>query len=59
MKIREQAALALDNSLDAAANKRGIYTEKARDTLASYLDGAIKLRVQTVRAYVRYLKMVR
>ena len=53
--LRNKAAFALDASLDDAARKRGIYTDKARDTLAAYLDGAAKLKASTVRAYMRYL----
>ena len=58
MTLRDQAATALDTTLDAAANKRGIYTDKARNTLAAYLDGAVKLRASTIRNYVRYLRSV-
>ena len=56
MKIREQAALALDKSLDDAANNRGIYTDKCRYTLASYLDGKTKLKASTIRKYIAYLR---
>jgi len=58
MTIRNQAAAAIDKTLDAAVMKRGIYTDKARNTLAAYLDGTTKLRASTVRSYIRYLEMV-
>ena len=53
-----RAATALDVSLSAAACKRGIYTDKARNTLATYLDGAVNLKAKTVRRYIKYLQMV-
>jgi len=53
--LRNRAAKALDVSLKDAADKRGIYTDKARDTLAEYLDGVIRLKASTVRAYCKYL----
>ena len=56
MKLRDRVAAALDASLENAANKRGIYTDKVRDTLAAYLDGVAKLRASTVRKYVDYLR---
>lgn len=55
MTLRDRAAKALDVSLDDAAAKRGIYTDKARDTLAAYLDGAVRLKARTVRSYCKYL----
>ena len=55
VKIKYQVATALDFSLDAAVAKRGIYTDKVRVALAAYLDGAVKLKVKTVRAMIRYL----
>jgi len=58
MTIRNQAAVAIDATLDAATLNRGIYTDRIRETLAAYLDGATKLRASTVRAYIRYLRSV-
>lgn len=58
MTLRDKAAAALDATLDAATSKRGIYTDKARNTLAAYLDRAVNLRASTVRNYVRYLRSV-
>ena len=58
MTLRDKAAAAIDTTLDAATMKRGIYTDKARNTLAAYLDGAVKLRASTIRNYVRYLLSV-
>ena len=55
MTLRNRAAKALDVSLTDAVAKRGIYTDKARDTLAAYLDGVVKLKARTVRAYCKYL----
>lgn len=56
--LKQKAAGALDATLDAAARQRGVHTDKARDTLAAYLDGAVKLKASTVRAYVQYLRGV-
>lgn len=58
MTLKDKAAKAIDLTLNAAASKRGIYTDKARNTLAAYLDGAISLRASTIRSYIRYLEMV-
>ena len=58
MTLRAQAAAAIDATLSVASMKRGIYTDKARETLAAYLDGAIQLRASMVRTYVRYLLSV-
>ena len=58
MTLRDKAADAIDTTLDAATMKRGVYTDKARNTLAAYLDGAVKLRASTIRNYVRYLRSV-
>ena len=58
MTLRDKAAAAIDTTLDAATMKRGVYTDKARNTLAAYLDGAVKLRASTIRNYVRYLRSV-
>ena len=56
--LRYRAAVALDLSLVAASQRVGIRTDKARDTLAAYLDGALKLKATTIRAYINYLNMV-
>ena len=58
MTLRDKAAAAIDTTLDAATMKRGVYTDKARNTLAAYLDGAVKLLASTIRNYVRYLRSV-
>ena len=55
MTLRDKAAYALDQSLSNAAMNRGIYTDKARWTLAAWLDGAIKVKASTIRAYSKYL----
>ena len=52
------AAQALDASLQAASKRVGIHTDKARETLAAYLDGQIKMRAKIVRRYADYLQMV-
>lgn len=57
-QTRYRAACALDRSLDAATAKRGIHTDKVRDTLAAWLDGAVTLRVKTARTYIHYLEGV-
>ena len=54
----QRAAKALDMTHDAAVRKVGIHTDTARKVLATYLDGACKLKAGTVTAYCKYLEMV-
>jgi hypothetical protein len=56
--LRDQAADAVDMTLDAAAIRFGIYTDKVRESLATWLDGAAKLKATTVRKYIKYLRMI-
>ena len=51
MNTRERAAIAIGNTHDHAARKIGVHTEKARETLAAWLDDEIKMKATTARRY--------
>ena len=55
MKLRDQAAVALDATHLHAQLRIGIYTDSARDTIAKWLDGR-KVKIRYIRALVRYLE---
>ena len=57
MTLREKSALALDLTLDAATQNRGIYTESARHTLACYCDGQ-QIRASYIRKLIGYLRLI-
>lgn len=56
--LKDKAAEVLDRTHNAAALRVGIYTDKVRDHLAAWLDGAVKLRASTVRREIDYLAMI-
>jgi hypothetical protein len=58
MTTQDRAARALDLTHVAASKKIGIHTDRVRGVLAAYLDGVLKLKASTVRAYCGYLEMI-
>jgi hypothetical protein len=56
MTTRDRAAAALDQT--HGKTMIGIRTDRVRATLASWLDGQIKMKATLARRYVDYLEMI-
>ena len=57
MTLRDRAATVLDNTHDQASRLVGIHTDKMRDYVAVWLDGA-KIKTSIIRHAIKYLEMI-